>query len=577
PVTSRSINHEKYTLVIIDEYSRCPVYIYNHKDRLGKFDEKANDGYLLGYSLVSKAFRIFNNRIQQIKETYHITFDENPDAIKFSKPLVDNLNITKTERYPPNEYLNPYEPSQSVEDTSAQNTILIPLPLPISLMVTPAPQDRSSQNKHIGMVIIIGNLGDGMLTRAMAKQLNVASAHECFFVDFLSKKEPKKVFEALKHPVWVDAMQGEVRGEIGITTFRNALRAQYLSHSNYAKIIWEDLIHKLNKKTREKIIPYLRFISLLLEHMAPKYDKEELTINPTQVFNVHNWILNPNQPKEPPFTDHIKAICNLDVPVDSKAPKYSSPTEKPFKKETKSSSAIDTSPSHPSPPTPVVGEIHKEAQQAASGLPYLGATSEEGAHPRLSSGHDALADFTAKADPSISTPKDSISSKQGMDEGTKNYLFDHIIVRSNLSVLVDKTKSAGERELKTTHTTSDEPIIILDESKEGKEIAKDKDIEDTSSHNEELEQAKVKAKAEVASIKAKPSYSDINQLTELLVTDTLNTFSTMVDNASGATSINVPSAGQATALPAEEEMNTKDAGTNLKDKLIDLLGKHVVI
>ncbi|GJZ32953.1 hypothetical protein Tco_0578389 [Tanacetum coccineum] len=50
----------------------------------------------------------------------------------------------------------------------------------------------------------------------------------------------------------------------------------------------------------------------------------------------------------------------------------------------------------------------------------------------------------------------------------------------------------------------------------------------------------------------------------------------MVDNASGATSMHVPSAGQSTASPAEEEKNTKDAGTNLKDKLIDLLGKDVV-
>nr|GEV21415.1 ribonuclease H-like domain-containing protein [Tanacetum cinerariifolium] len=32
----------------------CPVYIHNHKNRLGKFNKKADDGYLLGYSLVSK-------------------------------------------------------------------------------------------------------------------------------------------------------------------------------------------------------------------------------------------------------------------------------------------------------------------------------------------------------------------------------------------------------------------------------------------------------------------------------------------------------------------------------------------
>ncbi|GJS46407.1 hypothetical protein Tco_0596528 [Tanacetum coccineum] len=62
----------------------------------------------------------------------------------------------------------------------------------------------------------------------------------------------------------------------------------YLTQVDYAKLIWEDLIHKLNKKTREKVVPYPRFISLLLVHMMLKYDNEELTINPTQVFNVYN-------------------------------------------------------------------------------------------------------------------------------------------------------------------------------------------------------------------------------------------------------------------------------------------------
>ncbi|GJX38973.1 hypothetical protein Tco_0252276 [Tanacetum coccineum] len=50
----------------------------------------------------------------------------------------------------------------------------------------------------------------------------------------------------------------------------------------------------------------------------------------------------------------------------------------------------------------------------------------------------------------------------------------------------------------------------------------------------------------------------------------------MVENASGATSMNVSSAGKATASPSEGEKNTKDADTNLKDELVDLLGKNVV-
>ncbi|GJU11732.1 retrovirus-related pol polyprotein from transposon TNT 1-94 [Tanacetum coccineum] len=156
-------------------------YIHNHKDHLGKFDKKADDGYLLGYSLVSKAFRVFNTRRQQTKETYHITFDESPKAIKFLKPST---------------MLNQ-------KDIHLMNIFIL-------MNLIKAPQDRWSQDKHIELVNIIGNLGAGMLTRAMAKQLSAASAYECLFLDFLSKKEPKRVSEALKHPGWVDAMQDKL-------------------------------------------------------------------------------------------------------------------------------------------------------------------------------------------------------------------------------------------------------------------------------------------------------------------------------------------------------------------------------
>ncbi|GJS66839.1 hypothetical protein Tco_0681403 [Tanacetum coccineum] len=75
--------------------------------------------------------------------------------------------------------------SLNIEDTSVQDTILIPNP-PIPSVVTLALQDRWSQDKHIKLVNIIGNPRSGMLTIAMAKQLSAASAYECLFVDFLS-------------------------------------------------------------------------------------------------------------------------------------------------------------------------------------------------------------------------------------------------------------------------------------------------------------------------------------------------------------------------------------------------------
>ncbi|GJZ22601.1 hypothetical protein Tco_0559640 [Tanacetum coccineum] len=101
-----------------------------------------------------------------------------------------------------------------------------------------------------------------------------------------------------------------------------------------------------------------------------------------------------------------------------------------------------------------------------------------------------------------------------MDKGIQNYSLDRKLARTNPSVLVDKPKSARDG-LKTAHTDSDEPIIVSDESKE-EETKKDKGTH-TTSHDEKLEQQKAKAEAEVASMKVRPSYPDINQLTKLLL------------------------------------------------------------
>ncbi|GKC91017.1 hypothetical protein Tco_1151666 [Tanacetum coccineum] len=78
-------------------------------------------------------------------------------------------------------------------------------------MASPAPQDKWSQDKHIELVSIIGNPGARMLTRVMAKELSAALAHECLFVDFLSREEPKKVPESAKkqHSVAMSSAEAE--------------------------------------------------------------------------------------------------------------------------------------------------------------------------------------------------------------------------------------------------------------------------------------------------------------------------------------------------------------------------------
>ncbi|GKF47983.1 retrovirus-related pol polyprotein from transposon TNT 1-94, partial [Tanacetum coccineum] len=88
----------------------CVMFIHNHKDHLGKFDANADDGYFQGYSFVSKSFRVFNTRRQQIEETYHVTFDESMEAIKFTNTLVDEIRIDDSSRYPPDEFLHEDDP-----------------------------------------------------------------------------------------------------------------------------------------------------------------------------------------------------------------------------------------------------------------------------------------------------------------------------------------------------------------------------------------------------------------------------------------------------------------------------------
>ncbi|GKE78688.1 putative ribonuclease H-like domain-containing protein, partial [Tanacetum coccineum] len=54
----------------------CPVTILNTIDHLGKFDGKANEGFFVGYSTNSEAFRVFNNRTRIVEDNLHVKFSE---------------------------------------------------------------------------------------------------------------------------------------------------------------------------------------------------------------------------------------------------------------------------------------------------------------------------------------------------------------------------------------------------------------------------------------------------------------------------------------------------------------------
>nr|GEU56387.1 retrovirus-related Pol polyprotein from transposon TNT 1-94 [Tanacetum cinerariifolium] len=55
----------------------CHMTILNTIDQLGKFDGKSDLGFLVGYSLNSKAFRVYNLETKRVKENIHVNFLDN--------------------------------------------------------------------------------------------------------------------------------------------------------------------------------------------------------------------------------------------------------------------------------------------------------------------------------------------------------------------------------------------------------------------------------------------------------------------------------------------------------------------
>ncbi|GKF07301.1 hypothetical protein Tco_0041525, partial [Tanacetum coccineum] len=70
---------------------------------LCKFDEKADEGFFIGYSTNSKAFRVFNSRTKIVEKNLHVQFSENTPNITGSRPnwLFDIDALTKSMNYKP--------------------------------------------------------------------------------------------------------------------------------------------------------------------------------------------------------------------------------------------------------------------------------------------------------------------------------------------------------------------------------------------------------------------------------------------------------------------------------------------
>nr|GEU54356.1 putative reverse transcriptase domain-containing protein [Tanacetum cinerariifolium] len=80
-----------------------PVTILNTLDHLGNFNGKADEGFLAGYSINTKDFRVYNSITKKVEEDLHVNFLENKPNVAGSGPewLFDIDSLTNSMNYQP--------------------------------------------------------------------------------------------------------------------------------------------------------------------------------------------------------------------------------------------------------------------------------------------------------------------------------------------------------------------------------------------------------------------------------------------------------------------------------------------
>nr|GEX60876.1 hypothetical protein [Tanacetum cinerariifolium] len=442
--------------------------------------------------------------------------------------------------------------------------------------------------------------------------------------------------------VWFLTPTRVTHGEVGLTSFRNVVGANYLAHSrDYAQTpsiedvrAWfpsirygeeiktkgtlkkallppryrllmaqiiqclkgkiDEIISKLKKKNKEKVIPYPIFLSLLLELKMKGYGTDNFTSIPTQIFNVNNLILKKGQSKGPLFIDHMLAIHKADKPVAFKAPKTSSHTEKKdsqgkkpeaksghkkkssskypsmssiedtkggsskaptgsktghSKRKKESSSTMDSNPRQPLISILVDHGMHKEDQQPTGDPTSLEVTNNDRANPQLNSEDLVKLVKNVKADfMDLDSPEDDpiivVDESEGDDEVDKDkgiYSTSNVKTKDALASKPSSPRNSLPTELKELLTKFNE-------------LAKDvKGLK----NQWELPAEFLPLPIQVASVQAKLKTLDAFLSLLQKVTEALDRFAQVFNTVSkkaGDTSI--PSAGQAGTIPAEGEKNT---------------------
>ncbi|KAI3758865.1 hypothetical protein L6452_06437 [Arctium lappa] len=239
----------------------CSCTILNTKSHLGKFDSKEDDGFLVGYSSQSKAYRVFNTSSRIIEESDNVKCNENtPNPIGTGPEwLFDIDSLTNSFGSSSDDYagsgcggsgtsqvqesisrsvifpiptVNSFEdcekepstgPSQSEEESrdkdtqenkesevDAENTSVELNDSNLEAGLNEEPSHNTRVQKNHPPQLVIGDISSPMMTRHQTRLQEMHDQQHTVLSCFLSQLEPRKAHDAMKESSWIEAMQEEL-------------------------------------------------------------------------------------------------------------------------------------------------------------------------------------------------------------------------------------------------------------------------------------------------------------------------------------------------------------------------------
>ncbi|GKF27822.1 putative ribonuclease H-like domain-containing protein [Tanacetum coccineum] len=194
----------------------CLVTILNTIDHLGKFDGKADEGFFVGYSINSKAFRVFDSRTRIVEDNMHIQFSENTPNIAGSTKAYDDAGKARRETVPGKDYillpLWPVEPLLSQNLKSSPDAGFKPL----------GGGDPSNEDDRVNNTNNINTASDGNNinnVNAFSSTVNTAGIE----VNAVGAKTSIKLLDDLNMPELEDIVYSDDYKDVGAEANTNNL------------------------------------------------------------------------------------------------------------------------------------------------------------------------------------------------------------------------------------------------------------------------------------------------------------------------------------------------------------------